>query len=275
MLLYALIDQPYVTGFIEFLDFAEPDQVVGGVLVGVLHSVIQTPYRQAQWADWLLFIMIWSRSSLGSSGNLLGLGKYWPPGKWHTTPPSLLVVRLFGPQWDCISYACLICRHPSYSDFFRWPHQCFSEVGHLYIWFWALYAQISDGRHLWVGEGGHSFSHDGWMTAVTVCLSKVSLQFLHSSIKFVGCYWSKVKSISFPVSAPALEVSLCSGLWAWFISSFLNSVLIGIGGLYPFPISQDIQFITLRWAEWFWLDHYPTYPRYFLFLCWIHVLCLP
>ena len=48
MLLYALVDQASVTGFIEFLGIAEPNQVVGGVLVGVLHGVIKTPRRQAQ-----------------------------------------------------------------------------------------------------------------------------------------------------------------------------------------------------------------------------------
>ena len=48
MLLYALGNKASVTGFIEFLGIAEPDQVVGGVLVGVLHGVIHTPFRQAQ-----------------------------------------------------------------------------------------------------------------------------------------------------------------------------------------------------------------------------------
>ena len=48
MLLYALGYQAYVTGLIDFLGIAEPDQVVGGVLVGVLHSVIQAPRREAQ-----------------------------------------------------------------------------------------------------------------------------------------------------------------------------------------------------------------------------------
>ena len=58
MLLYALVDQASVTGFIEFLGIAELDQVVGGVLVDVLHSVIQTSRRQAQRADWVLFRLI-------------------------------------------------------------------------------------------------------------------------------------------------------------------------------------------------------------------------
>ena len=48
MLLYVLGDKAYVTGFIDFLGIEEPDQVVGGVLVGVLHSVIHTPCIQAQ-----------------------------------------------------------------------------------------------------------------------------------------------------------------------------------------------------------------------------------
>ena len=45
MLLYYLGDQASVTGFIDFLGIAEPDQVVGGVLVGLLHGVIYTPRR--------------------------------------------------------------------------------------------------------------------------------------------------------------------------------------------------------------------------------------
>ena len=48
MILYSLGDQASVTGFIEFLGIAEPDKLVGGVLVGALNSVIQTPRRQAQ-----------------------------------------------------------------------------------------------------------------------------------------------------------------------------------------------------------------------------------
>ena len=48
MILYALGNQASVTGFIDFLGIAEPEQIVGGVLVGVLHGVIQTPRRQAQ-----------------------------------------------------------------------------------------------------------------------------------------------------------------------------------------------------------------------------------
>ena len=48
MLLYALVNQDSVTGFIDFMGIANPGQVVGGVLVGVLHGVIQTPCRQAQ-----------------------------------------------------------------------------------------------------------------------------------------------------------------------------------------------------------------------------------
>ena len=48
MLLCALGDQASVTGFIAFLVIAETDQIVGGVLVGLLYIVIQTPRRQAQ-----------------------------------------------------------------------------------------------------------------------------------------------------------------------------------------------------------------------------------
>ena len=48
MLLYALGDQAFVTVFIDIFGIAKPDQVVGGVLVGTLNSVIQTPRRQVQ-----------------------------------------------------------------------------------------------------------------------------------------------------------------------------------------------------------------------------------
>ena len=48
MLLYALGDQASVTGFIDFLGISESDQVVGGVIVGVLHIVLQAPRRKAQ-----------------------------------------------------------------------------------------------------------------------------------------------------------------------------------------------------------------------------------
>ena len=40
MLVYALFNKSSVTGFIDFLGIAEPNQVVGGVLVGVLNGVI-------------------------------------------------------------------------------------------------------------------------------------------------------------------------------------------------------------------------------------------
>ena len=113
----------------------------------------------------------------------------------------------------------------------------FLEVGHLSIYFWALGAQISDGRHLWVEEGGRSFNHDDWMEAVIVCCSKVSLQFLYCSSECFGCSWSKVKSTALQVSAPAQEVSLRFGPWDWFILRFLASVLLCIGGLSLVPIS--------------------------------------
>ena len=45
-----------------------------------------------------------SRASLGSSGNLLGLGKSWPPGRWRPMPPSIVVDHLFNPQ--DIQYHC-------------------------------------------------------------------------------------------------------------------------------------------------------------------------
>ena len=48
MLLFALGDKASVTGFIDFLVIAEPYQVVGGVRVGVLHIVIDSPRKQAQ-----------------------------------------------------------------------------------------------------------------------------------------------------------------------------------------------------------------------------------
>ena len=116
----------------------------------------------------------------------------------------------------------------------------FLKVYHLTICFWALDDQINNGTHFWVGEGGRSFIHDGCITAVTVCCSKVSLQFLYVSGKFLRCYWPKVKIVSFQVSAPTREVSIDFGLWAWFISSFLTSVLIGIGGLSLVSVSWDL-----------------------------------
>ena len=48
MLWYAFGNQASVTGFIDFLGITEPDQVFGGVLVGMMYGVIQTTRRQAQ-----------------------------------------------------------------------------------------------------------------------------------------------------------------------------------------------------------------------------------
>ena len=79
-----------------------------------------------------------SRSSLGSSSNLSGIGQSWPPGKWHPTPPYIVFLRSFGPQRYCISCACLILRHPSSSDFGGWPHQ--------YSFFWGR-----SSLHLFLG----------------------------------------------------------------------------------------------------------------------------
>ena len=58
MLLYTLGDQASITGVIDFLGVTEPDQVVGGVIVGVLHSVIQAPCRKAQLADSVMLRLI-------------------------------------------------------------------------------------------------------------------------------------------------------------------------------------------------------------------------
>ena len=48
MLFYALGDQASIIGFIDFLGIVGTDQVFSGVLVGVLHIVIQEPRRKAQ-----------------------------------------------------------------------------------------------------------------------------------------------------------------------------------------------------------------------------------
>ena len=147
----------------------------------------------------------------------------------------------------------------------------FIEVSHLWICFWDLGDQMSDGRNLWVGIGGVSFSHYVWVLAVTVCWSKVLIQFLQYLGKFVECSFPKVKNVGFWVSAPALEVSLVFVLRYWFISRFLASVLLGIGCL-PFPpVIWYIKFINLRWEGWFLFGHSPTFPRHFLFFCCIHV----
>ena len=48
MLFYTIGNQASITLFIDCLGISEPDEVVGGVLVGVLYDVIETPSRQAQ-----------------------------------------------------------------------------------------------------------------------------------------------------------------------------------------------------------------------------------
>ena len=48
MLLYDLGDQASVTRFIDLMGIGEPDQLVGGVLVGVLHSFIHVTRIKAQ-----------------------------------------------------------------------------------------------------------------------------------------------------------------------------------------------------------------------------------
>ena len=170
----------------------------------------------------------------------------------------------------------MIRRHPYSSAFGRWLHRYyFFEVIHICIYFWALGAQISDGRNIWVMEVRRSFNHDVCLADVTVCWFKVSLQLIHCYGEFVGCYWSKVKSIAFQVSAPALEVSIIFGLRDCFISRFIASVLLELGGFSLVTVSWDLRFITLRWEGWFEFNHSPNFPRYFLFLCWIQVLCFP
>ena len=62
----------------------------------------------------------------------------------------------------------------------------FLEVMHIYICSSKIGAQICDGRHIWVGEGGQGFVHDGWLLDVTLCCSEVLLQFLHFSGEFFG-----------------------------------------------------------------------------------------
>ena len=111
----------------------------------------------------------------------------------------------------------------------------FIEVSHLCICFWGLGNKISDVRHLWVGECGRGFSHDGWLEAVTGCCSEVLIQFLHCLGKVVGCSWPKVKNLAFQVIAPALEASIDFGLWDWFISRFLPLCFLGLEACPLFP----------------------------------------
>ena len=58
MILYTPCNQAYITRFIDLLGVEEPGQIVSGVLVGVLHGVIQTPRSQAQRANGVLIGMI-------------------------------------------------------------------------------------------------------------------------------------------------------------------------------------------------------------------------
>ena len=189
MLLYALGNKAPVTGFIDFLGIAEPDQLVGGILVEVLHGVIQKPRRKSQWADWVMLIMIWEAYST----------------KYHQVTYRVLVSldRLEGGVRRRLLLYLFICL--AHNEIVYLVHVwfleillprilvdgliyiIFIEVGHISIYFWALGAQISDGRYLWVGEGGLSFSQYGWLVAVTVCWYRASLQFLHCSGEFVGC----------------------------------------------------------------------------------------
>ena len=212
------------------------------------------------------------RASLVSSGNLLGIGQLWLPVRWRPTPHSLVVVHCFGPQWDCRYFVWLICRHSFPSDFGGWLHRCSisQDKSSLHL-FWGARWKISDGRHIWVGEGGHGFSHDGWMEAVTGFFSNVFLQLLHCSGEFFRCYLPKVKTVAFQVSAPDLVVSISFRIRAWFISRFFAYVILGIGGFTLVPVIRDLWFINLRWAGWFWFGHPPTFPWYLLFLRWIHI----
>ena len=102
----------------------------------------------ANWTD------LRSRSSSVSSGNILGLGQSWPPGRWRQIPPSLVVVHLFDLWWDCRYCEFPISKQPSSSDFGRWIHWCSFSWGNssLHL-FWALNSWIRDVRHLWVREG--------------------------------------------------------------------------------------------------------------------------
>ena len=122
----------------------------------------------------------------------------------------------------------------------------FLKVSHLYPYFGVLGDQISYGRYLWVGKGGRCFSHDGWLAAITVFFSEILLQFLHCPGKTFVSSWPKVKNVAFRFTAPALEVSIIFGIGDWFVSIFLSSVLLGIGGLPLVPVSRYILFITLR-----------------------------
>ena len=95
------------------MGIGEPDEVVGGVLVGVLHSVIHvTSYKVTMSGLGVVHIGLRSRSSSGSSGNLLGIGQSLPPRKWRPMPPFLVLVRLFIPLLDYIYCACLIGINP-------------------------------------------------------------------------------------------------------------------------------------------------------------------
>ena len=147
----------------------------------------------------------------------------------------------------------------------------FIEVIHLWICFWDISDQMSDGRNLWVGEGVCGFSHDVWVASVTVCWSEVLLHLLHCLGKFFECSWPKVKNVAFRVSAPALEVSLGFGLQAWIIYRFLDSVLLCIIGFPLVPVIWYIKFINLMWEGWFYSSIPPPFPLYFLFFCCSHI----
>ena len=183
MLLYTLGDQASITGFIDFLGSVEPDQVVSSVLVGVLHSVIQAPRRKEQWADWVFFGLVWEADLLQDHQIT-----YWVSVSFDRLESGvrcrlllLLFIRLAHNQIVYLVnvWFLYIILPQILAD--GLINAIFFEVGHLLICFWALGAQISDSWHLWVGKGGCSFSHDGWLSAATVYCSELLLQLLHWS----------------------------------------------------------------------------------------------
>ena len=134
------------------------------------------------------------------------------------------------------------------------------EVGHLSICFWALGSQISDGRHIWVGESGLSFSHDGWLASVNVCCSKVSLQFLHSSRFFLDALVPRLKvQPSKSVHRPWKLVSV-SGSRLGLFQGFLPLYFLGLEACPLFPSFGIFDSSPSGGRDGF----YPTIPSPFL-----------
>ena len=122
--------------------------------------------------------------------------------------------------------------------------------------------------NIWVRECNRCIGNDVILIAIDVGLPKLLIRIIHHPSELVQGSRPKFEYVTFQVTKQTLEIGLGFRIWTLeFGSSILTYILLGLGCLLLFFVSNFLQLIPFRWTGWFGFDH-PLWP---FFLLWFSI----